>query len=292
MEKSNIRQAGTYRYEVVEDSSEQAAGITYDNHRWTVTVAVPADFSTPTVTYSREDGITSTIGAEFTNSEENKETEITLEGTKSLSGRNLKAGEFKFEVKDEVGTVVATGTNDAAGKIAFSRIGYKLSDLKKGDGSYASEKTYSYKVSEVKGNAGDGITYDDKEYTVKVKVSYDQASGTMKAELADKDQKLAFANSYDTETGIDLEGTKSLEGRTLKDKEFKFEVKDEVGTVVATGTNDAAGKIAFSRIGYKLSDLKKGDGSYASEKTYSYKVSEVIPEKRRRIITMMTKTIL
>ena len=86
--------------------------------------------------------------------------------------------------------------------------------------SYASEKTYSYKVSEVKGNAGDGITYDDKEYTVKVKVSYDQANGTMKAELADKDQKLAFANSYDTETGIDLEGTKSLEGRTLKDGEL------------------------------------------------------------------------
>lgn len=271
--------AGTYRYEVVEDSSEQAAGITYDNHRWTVTVAVPADFSTPTVTYSREDGITSTIGAEFTNSEENKETEITLEGTKSLSGRNLKAGEFKFEVKDEVGTVVATGTNDAAGKIAFSRIGYKLSDLKKGDGSYASEKTYSYKVSEVKGNAGDGITYDDKEYTVKVKVSYDQASGTMKAELADKDQKLAFANSYDTETGIDLEGTKSLEGRTLKDGEFTFEVKDKVGKVVATGSNKSDGSISFNnKLNYKLSDLEKADGSYESEKTYEYTVNEVIPE--------------
>ena len=271
--------AGTYRYEVVEDSSEQAAGITYDNHRWTVTVAVPADFSTPTVTYSREDGITSTIGAEFTNSEENKETEITLEGTKSLSGRNLKAGEFKFEVKDEVGTVVATGTNDAAGKIAFSRIGYKLSDLKKGDGSYASEKTYSYKVSEVKGNAGDGITYDDKEYTVKVKVSYDQASGTMKAELADKDQKLAFANSYDTETGIDLEGTKSLEGRTLKDGEFTFEVKDKAGKVVATGSNKSDGSISFNnKLNYKLSDLEKADGSYESEKTYEYTVNEVIPE--------------
>ena len=271
--------AGTYRYEVVEDSSEQAAGITYDNHRWTVTVAVPADFSTPTVTYSREDGITSTIGAEFTNSEENKETEITLEGTKSLSGRNLKAGEFKFEVKDEVGTVVATGTNDAAGKIAFSRIGYKLSDLKKGDGSYASEKTYSYKVSEVKGNAGDGITYDDKEYTVKVKVSYDQANGTMKAELADKDQKLAFANSYDTETGIDLEGTKSLEGRTLKDGEFTFEVKGKAGKVVATGSNKSDGSISFNnKLNYKLSDLEKADGSYESEKTYEYTVNEVIPE--------------
>lgn len=244
-----------------------------------MTVAVPADFSTPTVTYSREDGITSTIGAEFTNSEENKETEITLEGTKSLSGRNLKAGEFKFEVKDEVGTVVATGTNDAAGKIAFSRIGYKLSDLKKGDGSYASEKTYSYKVSEVKGNAGDGITYDDKEYTVKVKVSYDQASGTMKAELADKDQKLAFANSYDTETGIDLEGTKSLEGRTLKDGEFTFEVKGKAGKVVATGSNKSDGSISFNnKLNYKLSDLEKADGSYESEKTYEYTVNEVIPE--------------
>ena len=271
--------AGTYRYEVVEDSSEQAAGITYDNHRWTVTVAVPADFSTPTVTYSREDGITSTIGAEFTNSEENKETEITLEGTKSLSGRNLKAGEFKFEVKDEVGTVVATGTNDAAGKIAFSRIGYKLSDLKKGDGSYASEKTYSYKVSEVKGNAGDGITYDDKEYTVKVKVSYDQASGTMKAELADKDQKLAFANSYETKTSIGLEGTKSLSGRTLKDGEFTFEVKDKAGKVVATGSNKSDGSISFNnKLNYKLSDLEKADGSYESEKTYEYTVNEVIPE--------------
>ena len=244
-----------------------------------MTVAVPADFSTPTVTYSREDGITSTIGAEFTNSEENKETEITLEGTKSLSGRNLKAGEFKFEVKDEVGTVVATGTNDAAGKIAFSRIGYKLSDLKKGDGSYASEKTYSYKVSEVKGNAGDGITYDDREYTVKVKVSYDQASGTMKAELADKDQKLAFANSYDTETGIDLEGTKSLEGRTLKDGEFTFEVKGKAGKVVATGSNKSDGSISFNnKLNYKLSDLEKADGSYESEKTYEYTVNEVIPE--------------
>ena len=62
--------AGTYKYEVVEDSSEQVAGITYDNHKWTVTVTVPEDFSTPTVTYSRNDGATSTIDAEFTNSEE------------------------------------------------------------------------------------------------------------------------------------------------------------------------------------------------------------------------------
>ena len=142
--------------------------------------------------------------------------------------------------------------------------------MKKGDGSYASEKTYSYKVSEVKGNAGDGITYDDKEYTVKVKVSYDQASGTMKAELADKDQKLAFANSYDTETGIDLEGTKSLEGRTTKDGEFTFEVKGKAGKVVATGSNKSDGSISFNnKLNYKLSDLEKADGSYEPRRPMS-----------------------
>ena len=101
----------------------------------------------------------------------------------------------------------------------------------------------------------------------------------MKAELADKDQKLAFANSYDTETGIDLEGTKSLEGRTLKDGEFTFEVKDKAGKVVATGSNKSDGSISFNnKLNYKLSDLEKADGSYESEKTYEYTVNEVIPE--------------
>ena len=278
--------AGTYRYEVVEDSSEQAAGITYDNHRWTVTVAVPADFSTPTVTYSRNDGTTSTIGAEFTNSEENKETEITLEGTKSLSGRNLTAGEFNFQVKDKNG-VVATGSNDATGKISFSKISYNLSGLEKADGSYESEKTYEYTVNEVipEGATAEnnytvnGVTYDSKTVNVKVTVTYNKETGELKAELAKDSEAIAFQNSYETKTSIGLEGTKSLSGRTLKDGEFTFEVKDKAGKVVATGSNKSDGSISFNnKLNYKLSDLEKADGSYESEKTYEYTVNEVIPE--------------
>ena len=101
----------------------------------------------------------------------------------------------------------------------------------------------------------------------------------MKAELADKDQKLAFANSYDTETGIDLEGTKSLEGRTPRRWRVTFEVKDKAGKVVATGSNKSDGSISFNnKLNYKLSDLEKADGSYESEKTYEYTVNEVILE--------------
>ena len=67
-------------------------------------------------------------------------------------------------------------------------------------------------------------------------------------------------------------GTKYFENGTLKDGEFSFQIKDESGSVVSTGTNDAAGNITFSHIAY-------GKESLAGEKskTFHYTVSEVIP---------------
>ena len=263
---------GTYSYEVVEDSSEQAAGITYDNHKWTATVTVPADFSTPTVTYSRNDGTTSTIGAEFTNSEENKETEITLEGTKSLSGRNLTAGEFNFQVKDKNG-VVATGSNDATGKISFSKISYNLSGLEKADGSYESEKTYEYTVNEVipEGATAEnnytvnGVTYDNSIFTVKVIVSYDQATGIMSAAFAEDSQELIFDNTYDAKGSLTLEASKTLKNKALEADAFNFVLKDENGEIIQTVANDADGNVTFSPLNYTLKDVG----------THVYTVSEV-----------------
>ena len=266
--------AGTYRYEVVEDSSEQAAGITYDNHRWTVTVAVPADFSTPTVTYSREDGITSTIGAEFTNSEENKETEITLEGTKSLEGRTLKDGEFTFEVKGKAGKVVATGSNKSDGSISFNnKLNYKLSDLEKADGSYESEKTYEYTVNEVipEGATAEnnytvnGVTYDNSIFTVKVIVSYDQATGIMSAAFAEDSQELIFDNTYDAKGSLTLEASKTLKNKALEADAFNFVLKDKNGETIQTVANDADGNVTFSPLNYTLKDVG----------THVYTVSEV-----------------
>ena len=80
-----------------------------------------------------------------------------------------------------------------------------------------------------------GVTYDSKTVNVKVTVTYNKETGELKAELAKDSEAIAFQNSYDTETSIGLEGTKSLSGRTLKDGEFTFEVKDKAGKVVATG---------------------------------------------------------
>ena len=100
----------------------------------------------------------------------------------------------------------------------------------------------------------------------------------MSAALAEGTPGIAFINSYDTKTSISLEGIKSLTGRTLKENEFSFEVKDADGNTVATGKNKADGTISFGALSYSLSDLSDGNGGYVSSKDFTYTVSEVLPE--------------
>ena len=67
--------------------------------------------------------------------------QVEFNFTKKLEGRELKAGEFTFELKNEAGEVVESVKNDASGNVKFSAIEYK-----KGQ-----EGTYKYTVEEVKG---------------------------------------------------------------------------------------------------------------------------------------------
>ena len=82
--------------------------------------------------------------------------------TKKLEGRELKAGEFSFVLKDEKGNVIETVANDASGKIKFSALTFKNGE----------EGTYIYHVEEVKGTEA-GIEYDHMIATVGVKVKKD-----------------------------------------------------------------------------------------------------------------------
>ena len=100
-----------------------------------------------------------------------------------MEGRELKAGEFTFELKDSDNIVIATATNDADGKIKFSPVEYtnkageKVTALKYKKGQ---EGTYTYSVTEVKGTDAT-VTYDTMKAEVTVTVSHD---GTAKALLA------------------------------------------------------------------------------------------------------------
>lgn len=50
----------------------------------------------------------------------------TITGTKTLTGGNLEAGEFRFGLYDSNGTLIDTKTNDASGNITFRIIQQEL----------------------------------------------------------------------------------------------------------------------------------------------------------------------
>ena len=170
-----------------------------------------------------------------------------ITATKVLTGRDLKEGEFSFElVEGEDAKVVATGTNAADGKITMSKI------------IYNEPGKHAYTLREIPGDAGNGITYDGKTYTIETTVT-DNGKGELKAkhELKGADEA-KFSNSYKPNPGEfsvtdQITATKFLDGRDLKAGEFSFELVEGEGEdakVVATGTNNAEGKITMNAVKY------------------------------------------
>ena len=97
-----------------------------------------------------------------TNKEEQtvKPAEIQFNFTKAYHGGTLKAGQFKFEMRDSSGKVVQTATNDEKGNILFQSIKFKDNEV----------GTHTYTISEVKGTE-ENTEYDKMVSTVTVTVT-------------------------------------------------------------------------------------------------------------------------
>lgn len=108
---------------------------------------------------------------------------LALEASKTLYGRKLKADEFSFTVK-EGDQIVATGKNDADGKITFSEIEYTRADV----------GIHTYTISEDAGTEN-GMTYDSNEYTVTVTVK-DNKDGTLSIDAEYPIGGIEFVNSF------------------------------------------------------------------------------------------------
>ena len=172
---------------------------------------------------------------------------------KRLTGRDLAAGEFTFDLLEN-GVVVASGTNDANGTVTLSPIRYEAPG------------THTYTLREACPNAlglYKGVTYDGATYTVVTTVS-DNGDGTLTAthELKGTTESAGFTNKYHAmPTQVSIGAIKVLEGRELKKDEFSFKLVGE--DVESTVTNDADGKISFDKF------------EYSEPGTYVYTISEV-----------------
>lgn len=197
----------------------------------------------------------------FTNSKPT--TDVTVEATKILTGKDLTADAFTFGLYDQAGNEVAKGTNDRGGKVELA-----VKNLNLGE--------YDYTLKEEKaGQTVDGVAYDAKEVKVHVKVEQNQGDNNKTKATVTYDGAATaptFNNTYDAKGSVILTATKTIKvadgfDHTTKpaDGEFTFDLKDAAGNVLDTAKNDANGKVSFTRE-FQPSDL---DGAASKDFTYT-----------------------
>lgn len=243
----------TFTYTVTESGS--APGVTNDaNATRKVSYTVTDDGAGHlSVVREGDDGAAFTFTNTYSVTPTYSSVTDKVKTVKRLTGRDLAAGEFKFELLED-GVVVASGTNDANGTVALSPIRYEAPG------------THTYTLREACPNAlglYKGVTYDSTTYTVVTTVS-DNGDGTLSAthKLEGTTESAGFTNKYHAmPTQVSIGAIKVLEGRELKKDEFSFKLVGE--DIESTVTNDADGKINFDKF------------EYDEPGTYVYTISEV-----------------
>ena len=247
---TNADAGKSFTYTVEEVASDEQ-GMTSDPMKAKVTVNVTKDLHVLTVTS------VAPSDTEFNNIYTPTPAKAKIEFTKALTGKALTDGEFQFTLSEN-GEVLQTVSNKD-GKVSFDEI------------SYDEEGSHTYTIKEVVGTDAN-IDYDPMEATVTVNVSKNSTTGNYEAVVLTPDDT-EFNNFYvaPKELNFDVEFTKALTGRDLKDQEFQFNMKDANGEVIATGTNNAAGKITFTFVDGKRPTYTNADAG----KSFTYTVEEV-----------------
>ncbi|MGF3067144.1 Spy0128 family protein [Facklamia sp. P12950] len=225
---------GVYRYKIGEKKDNQL-GIAYDQTTYDVIVKVTDDEKGQLQLVVEYPNNKVPV---FTNVYTTQPGKASLIAKKELTGLDLIAGQFNFEVLNSDGEIISTASNDIDGKVAFTDI------------SYENVGEYNYTIRETQDDQA-GITYDDSTYDVTIIVT-DNGAGQLVHEVVYPDQAIpVFKNSYTAAKGVlSLVAEKKLEGLDLVAGQFNFEVVDTNNAVVATGTNDSNGKVVFSELSF------------------------------------------
>lgn len=228
-----FKTAGEYRFRIVEKVTD-VAGVIYDITEWIIHVRVAYDSATGLLSIAevhshKQDASGDTDEIVFNNTYDPEDVTLQFTVDKELTGRNLKAGEFTFQLIDANGTPIAQARNDADGNVIFT-VAYDVMGV------------YSYTVREVQGNLG-GITYDPNGYAAEVTVT--DEGGKLTAKVTS--EPVTFRNSYATRAAtVTLQAGKELTGRPMEAGEFTFLLEGEGKTY--TANNEADGTVTFEKL--------------------------------------------
>lgn len=201
-DKLTFDKTGIYKY-TVDETDTQLGGVTYDTTSHTVTVTVTEDADSHTLTakteYSTENG--SEDGIRFTNTYQPQNVLVELTARKRLTGRELKADEFEFELVDKTGKVIDTERNDKDGDIRFKPLTYGRDNNGIDD---CGEHRYVIRER----NTGEkNVTYDRTEHHVTVTVGDDlQGNLTAKVEYDPTDGKTKDSSATPTDKADKAKG--------------------------------------------------------------------------------------
>ena len=198
--------------------------------------------------YEIEDGVFRLL---FSNSYEAAPAEAVIEGSKILNGRDMKEGEFTFQlaaadddtkaaIKDGSVTTGSLETSSSAAA-ASTESGFSFDKLK-----FTKTGTYRFEVTEkipsdAENRVKDGVTYDRNVCTVTVKVTDKDSDGIKTGKLAasvsysntrhaDVTDRAAFGNTYKESGSASISGSKKITGRDFaKGDSFTFTVTPEDG---------------------------------------------------------------
>ena len=289
-----------------ENAGQTRDGIYYSADVYTATVKASYDKSTGTIsvtsvevsknngtaeTVTGENGVYSLSGNNTTfNNIYDANGSLLVKGTKKLENATLEENAYSFilepktksapirvkENSSDVEKTSLTTSNAADESFQFPAMYYKLADLNGKD-----RAVFEYTIKEVLPNGvtadsptKDGITYDTGVRTLTVTVE-NAHNGVLNISARINDAEypttgdanlLTFTNSYNTAGDITFSGTKTLNGHTLDQKMFAFELYDMTsdpinGTLLDTAFNKADGTYTFKPVKYTLNDVKDKTGA-------------------------------
>lgn len=186
----------SFHYIVRESADTERPGYAYDSRSYDVYVDV-ADNGDGTMSVdSRMERDGSPVsGIEFVNTYEATGS-FTAHARKTLSGQDLSAGQFMFELHGEDGSLLSTAANKEDGSVSFPPISYTQDDI---------GKTFVYTVKEKEGD-DQTIIYSKQEFKYQVSV-HDRGDGTLQVRTSIYELRSGEEGTDSTTPDLTLNGS-------------------------------------------------------------------------------------